>query len=230
MLLNRRGFATSVVCRQCGATLECPNCSLSLTVHRAARRARCHYCNYAIPVPKACLQCGGQYLEQVGFRHRAGRGRAPGARSRGARRPGRPRHHAPARRDRGVLRRFAAAEIDILVGTQMLAKGHDFPTCHAGRRHLRRRRARAWRTSAPPSAPSSCSRRSRAAPAAATRPRRSDRADAVSARTTASATRAGRTTSRSTTRRFSFRQAMRYPPAVEPDQRRRPVARRSRPR
>ena len=47
VLLNRRGFATSVFCRQCGSTLECPNCSVTLTVHRAARRARCHYCNYA---------------------------------------------------------------------------------------------------------------------------------------------------------------------------------------
>ena len=51
VLLNRRGFATSVFCRQCGETLDCPNCSVTLTVHRAAKRARCHYCNYAMPSP-----------------------------------------------------------------------------------------------------------------------------------------------------------------------------------
>ena len=127
VLLNRRGFATSVVCRQCGSTLECPNCSLSLTVHRAARRARCHYCNYAMPLPKACVSCAGQYLEQVGFgteRVEAEiRGRFPEARV--------DRVDRDTMRRRGaittMLGRFAAGEVDVLVGTQMLAKGHDFP-------------------------------------------------------------------------------------------------------
>jgi primosomal protein N' (replication factor Y) len=67
VLLNRRGFATAVFCRQCGSTTECPNCSVSLTVHRALRRARCHYCNYSIAVPKACAKCAGPYLEQTGY-------------------------------------------------------------------------------------------------------------------------------------------------------------------
>src|SRR4030095_1293653 len=67
VLLNRRGFATNVFCRQCAATLECPNCSVSLTVHKAAKRARCHYCNYSMSLPKACLNCAGPYLEQLGF-------------------------------------------------------------------------------------------------------------------------------------------------------------------
>jgi primosomal protein N' (replication factor Y) len=67
VLLNRRGFASAVFCRQCAATLECPNCSVSLTVHRAIRRARCHYCNYSMELPKACANCAGPYLEQVGF-------------------------------------------------------------------------------------------------------------------------------------------------------------------
>jgi primosomal protein N' (replication factor Y) len=127
ILLNRRGFATSVVCRQCGSTLECPNCSLSLTVHRAARRARCHYCNYSIPVPKACVSCAGQYLEQVGFgteRVEAEvRAALPEARV--------DRVDRDTMRRRGaitaMLGRFAAGALDVLVGTQMLAKGHDFP-------------------------------------------------------------------------------------------------------
>jgi primosomal protein N' (replication factor Y) len=127
VLLNRRGFATSVICRECGATLECPNCSLSLTVHRAARRARCHYCNYAIPIPKACASCGGEYLEHTGFgteRVEAEiRAIFPAARV--------DRVDRDTMRGRGaitrLLARFAAGEIDVLVGTQMLAKGHDFP-------------------------------------------------------------------------------------------------------
>jgi primosomal protein N' (replication factor Y) len=127
VLLNRRGFATSVICRQCGATLDCPNCSLSLTVHKAARRARCHYCNYAIPVPRVCLQCGGEYLEQVGFgteRVEAElRAMLPDARVDRVDRDTMRRRGAIT----GLLRRFAAGEIDVLVGTQMLAKGHDFP-------------------------------------------------------------------------------------------------------
>ena len=127
ILLNRRGFATNVFCRQCAATLECPNCSVSLTVHKAAQRARCHYCNYAMSLPKACLNCAGAYLEQLGFgteRVEAEvRDTFPEVRV--------------ARVDRDTIRRkgaitallatFGAGEIDVLVGTQMIAKGHDFP-------------------------------------------------------------------------------------------------------
>ncbi len=127
VLLNRRGFATSVFCRQCTATLDCPNCSLSLTVHRAAHRARCHYCNYSIALPKVCAKCAGKFIELVGFgteRVEAEvRERFPDARV--------------ARVDRDTIRRrgaiaallakFAARELDVLVGTQMIAKGHDFP-------------------------------------------------------------------------------------------------------
>jgi primosomal protein N' (replication factor Y) len=127
VLLNRRGFATSVFCRQCGETLDCPNCSVTLTVHRAAKRARCHYCNYAIRLPSTCAHCAGAYLEHVGF----GTERVeadvaalfPEARL--------ARVDRDTIRRRGaitaVLKRFAAREIDVLVGTQMIAKGHDFP-------------------------------------------------------------------------------------------------------
>jgi len=129
VLLNRRGLATSVFCRQCAGTVDCPNCSVSLVVHGdgAAQRARCHYCNYTARVPATCPLCAGPYLQQTGFGtervesevHRA----FPGARV--------------ARLDRDSIRRkgaltsllarFQAGEIDVLVGTQMIAKGHDFP-------------------------------------------------------------------------------------------------------
>ena len=127
ILLNRRGFATAVFCRQCGNTAECPNCSVSLTVHRAAQRARCHYCNYSVAVPKACPKCAGPYLEQVGYgTERVEQEIAllfPSARVVRVDRDTIRRRGAIA----SVLARFAAGEIDVLVGTQMIAKGHDFP-------------------------------------------------------------------------------------------------------
>jgi primosomal protein N' (replication factor Y) len=129
VLLNRRGYATAVFCRQCGDTFECPNCSVSLTVHRARGgwRGRCHYCNYAMDVPRSCRKCAAPYLEQTGFGtekvEQQLRERFPTARV--------------SRVDRDSMRRkgalttllsaFAAGKIDVLVGTQMIAKGHDFP-------------------------------------------------------------------------------------------------------
>src|SRR5262249_10360736 len=70
VLLNRRGFATSVFCRQCAGTLDCPNCSVSLVVHGegAGRWARCHYCNYSRRVPTACPLFAGPYLAPTGVR------------------------------------------------------------------------------------------------------------------------------------------------------------------
>ena len=127
VLLNRRGFASVICCRECAHSLECPNCSVSLTVHKAIRRARCHYCNYSMTLPTKCVKCSGTYLEQAGFgteRVEAElKGLYPEARV--------------ARVDRDTIRRkgaiatllsrFAAGELDVLVGTQMIAKGHDFP-------------------------------------------------------------------------------------------------------
>jgi primosomal protein N' (replication factor Y) len=129
VLLNRRGFATSVFCRQCAETLDCPNCSVSLVIHGEgpSRRARCHYCNYGVRVPSTCPSCGASFLEQTGYgteRVEAEVGRLfPGARV--------------ARLDRDAVRRkgtlaqtlsrFRDGAIDVLVGTQMIAKGHDFP-------------------------------------------------------------------------------------------------------
>lgn len=129
VLLNRRGLATAVFCRQCAGTLECPNCSVSLVVHGegSAPRARCHYCNYSVRVPTRCPLCAGPYLEQTGF----GTERVEAEVKRvcsGAR---------VARLDRDAVRRkgsldallsrFRDGAIDVLVGTQMIAKGHDFP-------------------------------------------------------------------------------------------------------
>ena len=128
VLLNRRGFATVVFCRQCGETLECPNCSVSLTVHKAAARARCHYCNHAAPLPRICGKCAGPYLEQLGFgteRVEADvRALFPDARV------GRVDRDTVRRRGAiaALLESFAARELDVLVGTQMIAKGHDFPS------------------------------------------------------------------------------------------------------
>ena len=129
VLLNRRGYATAVFCRQCGDAFECPNCSVSLTVHRARARwrARCHYCNYSMEVPTSCRKCAAPYLEQAGVgtekvEHQL-RDRFPGARI--------SRVDADSVRRKGaltsLLSKFAAGEIDVLVGTQMIAKGHDFP-------------------------------------------------------------------------------------------------------
>jgi primosomal protein N' (replication factor Y) (superfamily II helicase) len=130
LLLNRRGYATSVLCRQCGHVLECPNCSVTLTVHRRAHgpsRALCHYCNYSMRVPGTCVKCAAPYLEQLGF----GTDRVlteverlfPGIRA------GRVDRDTMQKRGaiQDVLARFGRGDLDLLVGTQMIAKGHDFP-------------------------------------------------------------------------------------------------------
>ena len=127
VLLNRRGYAAAYFCRACAASLECPHCSITLTVHRAARRAECHYCDHGRPLPPACPTCGGEFLDYrgVGTERIEAEVRAvlPGARI--------ARVDRDTTRRRGaidaVLRRFAARELDVLVGTQMIAKGHDFP-------------------------------------------------------------------------------------------------------
>jgi primosomal protein N' (replication factor Y) (superfamily II helicase) len=127
VLLNRRGFATVIFCRQCGASIECPHCSVTLTYHRSQRRLRCHYCNYATAVPRRCGVCGGEYLEQSGVgteRLEADlRELFPAARLSRVDRDTIRRRGAIAE----VLRGVAGGTIDIVVGTQMIAKGHDFP-------------------------------------------------------------------------------------------------------
>ena len=129
VLLNRRGYSTAVFCRQCGDTFECPNCTISLTVHSARNgwRARCHYCNYSMTVPKQCRKCAAPYLEQAGFGtekvEQQLRDQFPEARI------GRVDRDSVRRKGAltSLLSRFASGELDLLVGTQMIAKGHDFP-------------------------------------------------------------------------------------------------------
>jgi primosomal protein N' (replication factor Y) len=139
ILLNRRGYAAAMLCRQCGHSLECPQCSVSLAIHRRRsgpgaspddRRhwaARCHYCNYARGVPSACPQCAAPYLEHVGIgtdRVEAElRAQFPDIRMARVDRDTVRRRGSLVR----LLERFARRELDVLVGTQMIAKGHDFP-------------------------------------------------------------------------------------------------------
>jgi primosomal protein N' (replication factor Y) len=127
LFLNRRGFSTFVNCVGCGHAFRCPQCSVSLTYHRAGERLRCHYCGHSEPVPTECPLCHG---DATIVRHGLGTEKVESALA--ARFP----HARIGRLDRDtaagkgladVLSRVARREIDILVGTQMVTKGHDFP-------------------------------------------------------------------------------------------------------
>src|ERR1035438_5890045 len=127
VLLNRRGFSSFVACRACGERVQCMNCSLTLTYHKRDRRLLCHYCGYAERVPSVCPKCASDHIYFLGVGsekveeelHRA----FPAARI--------------ARLDRDtvtgkrqyetILQDFRDGHFDILVGTQMIAKGHDIP-------------------------------------------------------------------------------------------------------
>ncbi|MEP7118254.1 MAG: primosomal protein N' [Acidobacteriota bacterium] len=129
VLLNRRGVSSAVLCRQCGSTVECPHCSVSMTVHGSGHRARarCHYCDYACAVPPVCPKCAAPYMEHLGFGTERLeldlRERFPQARI------GRVDRDTVGTRGSltALLARFGRRELDLLVGTQMIAKGHDFP-------------------------------------------------------------------------------------------------------
>jgi primosomal protein N' (replication factor Y) len=130
LLLNRRGFSTAVFCRQCGHVLDCPNCSVSLTVHERAHggaRAICHYCSHTIRVPTTCPECAAPYIAQSGFGTE--RVEAEVARLFPDARIGRVDRDTMQKRGaiERILSAFRAGELDVLVGTQMIAKGHDFP-------------------------------------------------------------------------------------------------------
>jgi len=127
LLLNRRGYATSLLCRECGQEAMCPNCSVSLTLHRTGRLARCHYCGHEVRTPEACASCHGAYLRLTGF----GTEKVAEAVAAALPKARVDRLDRDRASRRGVLAQTLAAfekgEIDILVGTQMIAKGHDFP-------------------------------------------------------------------------------------------------------
>ena len=127
LFLNRRGFSPSLICNSCGELVRCPNCSVSLTLHRARGESlQCHYCDYLCEVPNRCPKCSATKLSEEG----SGTERIehtlklalPGARV--ARLD---RDVAAGIKSEQVLDRVRAGEIDILVGTQMVTKGHDLP-------------------------------------------------------------------------------------------------------
>ena len=126
LFLNRRGFAPSVRCAACGDVQQCPSCSVSLTEHRRAGVMRCHYCDFATPPGTSCASCGSVELERLGLgTERLEESLAEVfAPARVARLD---RDTAAGRGALAVLDRLRRHEIDILVGTQMVTKGHDIP-------------------------------------------------------------------------------------------------------
>lgn len=127
ILLNRRGYSWFLLCRSCGQTLRCQNCSISLTYHKREHRLVCHYCGFSREVPARCPECSSEFLQYVGEGTEKIETRLaelfPTARIE------RVDRDTVARRGhfRKILAGFRRGEIDILVGTQLIAKGHDFP-------------------------------------------------------------------------------------------------------
>ncbi len=127
VFVNRRGFALSLLCSSCGWQAGCPRCSARLIVHRETTDLRCHHCGHRERLARACPECGNVDLVPLGHGtqrlERALAARFPGARIERIDRDSTRRKGAFA----GVRERMHAGDVDILVGTQMLAKGHDFP-------------------------------------------------------------------------------------------------------
>ena len=127
LFLNRRGFASYPVCSVCGQALVCRNCHITLTLHRSANAYRCHYCGYSRPSTTPCPACGSSRIRHLGLGtekvEAAVRGLFPEARVARMDRDTTAGRGAVLRLLRGLKHR----EIDILIGTQMVAKGHHFP-------------------------------------------------------------------------------------------------------
>ena len=126
VLINRRGYSWSVLCRSCGASVQCVNCSISMTHHKSRNRLECHYCGSIQPVPKTCPKCDSKcvYFFGEGSEHLEERLRKEFSGARIARLD---RDTARSKQQyQETLGAFAGGALDILVGTQMLAKGHDF--------------------------------------------------------------------------------------------------------
>jgi primosomal protein N' (replication factor Y) len=126
VLINRRGYSWSVLCRSCGAAVECLNCSISMTYHKSRNRLECHYCGSLQAAPKACPKCHSKYVYFFGegSEHLEERLRREFTGARIARLD---RDTARTKQQyQETLGAFAGGALDILVGTQMLAKGHDF--------------------------------------------------------------------------------------------------------
>jgi primosomal protein N' (replication factor Y) (superfamily II helicase) len=126
ILLNRRGFSSFLLCRSCGLAIHCPNCDVTLTYHRYNSSLQCHYCNYIRPVPRVCDACEGEYIHYVGL----GTEQLEAQLKELFPEMNIARLDRDTTRNRGsfeqVIMEFAAGGIDLLVGTQMIAKGHDF--------------------------------------------------------------------------------------------------------
>jgi primosomal protein N' (replication factor Y) len=126
VLINRRGYSWSSLCRNCGAFVQCVNCSIALTYHKNRQRLECHYCNYSIKPSRQCAKCQSEYMyfvgdgaERVEEYLRETFTKAQIARL--------DRDTVRTKREfQKVLGSFAKGEVDVLVGTQMVAKGHDF--------------------------------------------------------------------------------------------------------
>ncbi len=127
VLLNRRGYSSFVLCRSCGETVQCKNCAIAMTYHKREHRLICHYCGFMRPAPKTCPKCGSEYVQYLGTGSEKLEDMLhslfPQARI--------ARLDRDTVRGRDDLERVLSAlqggDIDLLVGTQMIAKGHDIP-------------------------------------------------------------------------------------------------------
>ena len=127
LLINRRGFSTSVSCRKCGHIFKCPTCDIPLTYHKTDNMLKCHHCDFVCKMPEVCPECGSNYIMKTGF----GTERIeeevnrlfPSAKTL--------RLDSDSAKIRAkiptIIESFRRKEADILIGTQMIAKGHDFP-------------------------------------------------------------------------------------------------------
>ncbi|MBZ5566532.1 MAG: primosomal protein N' [Acidobacteriia bacterium] len=125
LLLNRRGYSAFVLCRTCGDTVQCKNCAIAMTHHKRRRALECHYCGYTRPVPQTCPKCGSEYVQFLGSGSEKLEEQlhAMYPQARIARLD---RDTVRARGDfERVLSALHAGELDMVVGTQMIAKGHD---------------------------------------------------------------------------------------------------------
>ncbi len=127
LFLNRRGFAGFPICAECGEALKCKNCDISLTLHRKANAYKCHFCGYSRPSVSSCTICGSTKITLLGLGtekiEAAVKSLFPSARV------DRMDHDTTTRKGSilRILKRLRNQDIDILIGTQMIAKGHDFP-------------------------------------------------------------------------------------------------------
>ena len=127
LLINRRGFSTHVNCRSCGHVFKCPTCGIALTYHKSDNMLKCHHCDYVEPYPEVCPECGEKHLLKTGFGTERIQEEVerlfPSARTL--------RLDSDSAKNKSkipeTIEAFRKKEADILIGTQMIAKGHDFP-------------------------------------------------------------------------------------------------------